>query len=150
MWDGPTLTALAAILTAIGGGIGWLVRTRSGARPAVSRQTAEVASASDAVGGALSIVQNSLSSEIDRLRSDHAEDREAWARQSTADRERIAGLEATTKTLRADVDQLRQTEGRLVGWVGRLHAGITDGSIPPLPPVPEWLTRLLSRDDTDR
>ena len=40
--DGTTITALATLLGVIGGGIGWLAQRRSSARPAISRQTAEV------------------------------------------------------------------------------------------------------------
>lgn len=44
---------------------------------------------------------------------------------------------------------LQRTEGRLVGWVARLHHGIADGTIPPLPEIPDWLTGLLSRRPHD-
>ena len=47
--------------------------------------------------------------------------------------------------LRGDVASLKETEGRLVGWVARLHKGIMEGSIPPLPEIPSWLTNLLNR-----
>ena len=62
---------------------------------------------------------------------------EVWARMDRQQEE--------IDELRADVQGLRQTEGRLVGWVGRLHAGITDGTIPPLPPIPDWLDHLLHK-----
>ena len=45
--------------------------------------------------------------------------------------------------LNASVSSLKATEGRLIGWVGRLHQGIDDGSIPPLPIIPFWLQDLL-------
>ena len=44
-------------------------------------------------------------------------------------------LDYLRATPRRPVDAIkalaRRTEGRLVGWVGRLHAGITDGTITP-------------------
>ncbi|MDO5534104.1 MAG: hypothetical protein Q4F65_05585 [Propionibacteriaceae bacterium] len=149
MWDGSTITAIAGLLTAIGTGIAWWVRTRASARPGISRQAAEVAQASDAVGGALATVQASLEQDLQRVRDDYAEDREAWAVERAATRERIDALEAITREHAAKIDALRRTEGRLVGWVGRLHTGITDGSIPPLPDVPGWLHDLLDRNPDD-
>ena len=64
---------------------------------------------------------------------------EMWARMDAQEEE--------TRRLRADVDRLREAEGRLVSWVAALHQGIDDGTIPPLPPLPDWLTRLLHRDN---
>lgn len=48
-------------------------------------------------------------------------------------------------TLSKSVESLKATEGRLVGWVGRLHKGIGEGSIPPLPEIPSWLVALLRK-----
>ena len=144
--DGPLITAITGLLIAVGSGIAWLVQRRDKARPRIARQAAEVAQASDAVGGALTIVQSSLTAEIARLRADSEADRTRWATERAADRDRIACLEQTTQELRHDVTVLRENEGRLVGWVATLHTGVADGTIPPLPPVPEWLTRLLHRD----
>lgn len=62
---------------------------------------------------------------------------EMWAR--------MDAQEAETRRLREDVDRLRATEGRLVVWVQTLHRGIEDGTIPPLPPLPEWLAHILRR-----
>ena len=146
--DGPLITAVTGLLIAVGSGIAWLVQRRDRARPRIARQAAEVAQASDAVGGALTVVQDSLTAEIARLRADSDADRTRWATERAADRDRIACLEQTTQELRHDVTVLRENEGRLVGWVATLHKGVTDGTIPPLPPVPEWLTRLLHRDGT--
>ena len=41
--------------------------------------------------------------------------------------------------LTESVNELQQRENRLLGWVARLHAGIMDGTIPPLPIIPQWL-----------
>ena len=49
--------------------------------------------------------------------------------------------------LNTAVDSLKATEGRLIGWVGRLHKGIAEGSIPPLPEIPAWLKELLRRGE---
>ena len=146
--DGPLITAVTVLLATVGSGIAWLVQRRDKARPRIAREAAEVAQASDAVGGALTIVQSSLTAEIERLQRDRDADRARFTADRDADRERIGGLERTTEDLRRDVTVLRENEGRLVGWVATLHKGVTDGTIPPLPPVPEWLTRLLHRDNT--
>lgn len=45
--------------------------------------------------------------------------------------------------LATEVGELRRNEGRLVGWIKRLHDGIEDGTFPPLPRQPQWLVNLM-------
>lgn len=145
MIDGPLITSITGLLIAVGGGIAWLVQRRDKARPRIARQAAEVAQASDAVGGALTVVQSSLTAEIARLRADSEADRTRWATERAADRERIGGLEQTTEDLRRDVTALRETEARLVRWLRAIRLGVASGSIPPWPQDPDWLADVERR-----
>lgn len=56
---------------------------------------------------------------------------------------KVATYESEIEVLKTDVDELRRNEGRLVGWIKRLHDGIEDGSFPPLPHLPQWLVNLM-------
>ena len=145
MVDGPLITAITGLLIAVGSGVAWLVQRRDKARPRIARQAAEVAQASDAVGGALTVVQDSLTADIARLRADSAADRAQWATARTADRGRIACLEKTTQELRLDIVALRETEARLVRWLRAIRLGVASGSIPPWPQDPEWLADVERR-----
>ena len=136
MVDGPLITAVTGLLIAVGSGIAWLVQRRDKARPRIARQAAEVAQASDAVGGALTVVQDSLTREIARLRADSEADRTRWATERAADRDRIACLEQTTEKLRRDVETVRTTwsawyRNLVDGW----HEHRTQDN-PPAPPAP--------------
>lgn len=145
MVDGPLITAVTGLLIAVGSGVAWLVQRRDKARPRIARQAAEVAQASDAVGGALTVVQDSLTREIARLRADSEADRTRWATERAADRDRIGGLEQTTEDLRRDVTALRETEARLVRWLRAIRLGVASGSIPPWPQDPDWLADVERR-----
>lgn len=155
------LTALGALFGTIGTGIAWIVHRWDKRRKAVPREEADLAratedapeAATEAVEEALRVVKSSLVEDLERVRRDAARDRAAARRdreRHSADRERIATLEEETGGLRADMDDLKRNEGRLVAWVITLHAGVQAGTIPPLPDVPEWLDILLQqRSDSD-
>lgn len=151
--DEGQITALTGLLVAIGTGIGWLVHRWDKKRKPVDRPVAETARAvedapevaTEAVKSALKVVTQSVTSDLARVRADAKADRDRYIADRRADRERMSILEKETEGLRADVDELRRAEGRLIGWVAGLHKGIEDGTIPPLPPMPPWLTRLLHR-----
>ena len=145
MVDGPLITAVTGLLIAVGSGVAWLVQRRDKARPRIARQAAEVAQASDAVGGALTIVQSSLTAEIERLQRDRDADRARLTADRDTDRERIGVLEKTTENLRRDVTALRETEARLVRWLRAIRLGVASGSIPPWPQDPDWLAEVERR-----
>lgn len=87
-------------------------------------------------------------------------DREKAAELSEKGRQ-IEGLERADRAkssqlgdLESAVNELQQRESRLMGWIARLHAGIMDGSIPPLPSIPPWLdaglAEMLASHDTKK
>jgi hypothetical protein len=110
--EGSLITAVTGLLIAVGSGIAWLVQRRDKARPRIARQAAEVAQASDAVGGALTVVQDSLTAEIARLRADSEADRARWATERAADRDRIACLEQAQEALHHDIETVRSMWSR--------------------------------------
>lgn len=61
---------------------------------------------------------------------------------------RLDALEQERKDLRRDVDALREAEGMLVRWLRVVRAGVEQGTIPPWPVPPEWLTALDERYPT--
>ena len=67
----PTLiTAVSGLLVVLGGGIAWIARHWDKRKPSLSRQTAAVAEANDAVGGSLrgeSAAQTLTRAEFDGL-----------------------------------------------------------------------------------
>ena len=56
---------------------------------------------------------------------------------------KVEAYEGEIAVLKNDVNELRRNEGKLVGWIKRLHDGIEDGSFPPLPRLPRWLENLM-------
>lgn len=132
---GALITAVTGLLIAVGSGIAWLVQRRDKARPAISRQVAEVSQASDAMGGALTIVQASLTADLERVRKDAEADRARAAAGREADRARIACLERRTEELRRDIENVRSAWG---AWyrdlVDRWHEHRTHDD-PPAPPA---------------
>ena len=97
------ITALAGLLTTAGVGAAWLIKRLDARKDQIPRAQADVAQASEAVGGALAIVQQSLTAEIDRLREasavepDSAADATAQNRNPTdsqASSQRKSGSEA--------------------------------------------------------
>lgn len=136
MADGQLITAVTGLLIAVGSGIAWVVQRRDKARPRIARQAAEVAQASDAVGGALTVVQASLTSEVERLQRDREADRARAAADRDADRERIGSLERTTQDLRRDVERVTSTWARwYTDLVDRWHEHRVRDD-PPEPPSP--------------
>ncbi len=103
---GALITAVTGLLIAVGSGIAWLVQRRDKARPAISRQVAEVSQASDAMCGALTIVQASLkdaeivqaslTADLERVRKDAEADRARAAAGREDCHARIACLERRT------------------------------------------------------
>lgn len=105
--DGPQMSGLALLLTAIGSGVAWLVVRWDKRRPKVSRQAALTAHASEAVTGALATVQQSLSDDLTRVRRDAEEDREQYRIDRDADRARMDSLSGEVEALRREVHVLR-------------------------------------------
>ena len=56
---------------------------------------------------------------------------------------KVEAYEGEIAVLKTDVHELRRNEGKLVGWIKRLHDGIEDGSFPPVPKPPQWLLNLM-------
>ena len=141
--DGPLITAITGLLIAVGSGIAWLVQRRDKARPRIARQAAEVAQASDAVGGALTVVQDSLTREIARLRADSEADRTRWAAERAADRDRIACLGAADRDRIACLEQTTEKLRRGIETWGAWYRDLSDRwhehraqDDPPPPPRP--------------
>lgn len=59
-----------------------------------------------------------------------------WREMKDDYRERLTSVED-------EIEELRVDKARLVSWIARLHYGIQDGTIPPLPDVPDWLNEML-------
>ena len=163
--DEGQITALTGLLVAVGTGIAWLVHRWDKTRKPVDRDAADTARAvedapeavTEAVEKALDVVTASLVEDLERVRTDAANDRKAAARdreryrrEREADREQLDRQGAEIRRVSGEVNDLRANEGRLVAWVVTLHAGVRNGTIPPLPDVPEWLGILLHHaEDTD-
>lgn len=62
---------------------------------------------------------------------------------------RLDALEQEKRTLRTDVDTLRETESLLVRWLRKIRHGVEGGTIPPWPTDPSWLTELEQRYGRD-
>lgn len=155
---------LTALLVAIGTGIAWIVHRWDKARRPVNRDTADMAravedapeAATEAVEKALDVVTSSLVDDLERVRADAerdrraaARDRERYRKDREHDRERLDRQGAEIRRVSGEVEDLRANEGRLIAWVVTLHAGVRNGTIPPLPDVPDWLEILLPPADTD-
>lgn len=135
------ITASVGLLSVLGAAIAWMVRRRDSTKPTISRRAADMAAVNEAVGGALTIVQENLTKEIDRLNG-----------VNRTLIEELKQLQATSRDTADKLDDcddrltmLEKNENLLIGWITRLHTGIENGTIPPLPPVPAQIADLVKR-----
>lgn len=89
------ITALAGLLTTAGVGAAWLIKRLDARKDQIPRAQADVAQASEAVGGALAIVQQSLTAEIDRLRAQADADRAEYRAQIDALRDEVRDVRSS-------------------------------------------------------
>ena len=68
----------------------------------------------------------------------------AWRSEAAASAEQARLARTEMEDLRRRVGCLEDNEHTLVRWVVRLHAGIEDGSIPPIPAIPAVIADLLN------
>lgn len=71
----------------------------------------------------------------------------AWRSEAAASAEQARLARAEMEDLRRRVGLLEDNEHTLVRWVVRLHTGIEDGSIPPIPAIPAVIADLLNPRD---
>lgn len=98
--DAPQIVALTGLLATVGSGAGWLIVRWDKRRPAVPRSEAVMAGASQATRDALDVVQQSLSTDLERVRREAEEDRERHRRDRESDRGRITLLEREVHAIR--------------------------------------------------